>query len=202
MSHSTTKPTKWPVRPAVSLGIRPVWSESSLCTQWVAKDPSLLHADSEKNQTGRMLIWVFAGHTGHFVGFIMLRRKCAIFLKNKRAVKSCPCMFYLSLPKWYRKIPKNLDSRKFLCNHSKIWTRWLYHRVMHPKDADRMANSVDPDQTAPQPDPGQNCLPTAFCPKTLEPGHKKMCHVCEQQRRRSACASAQSDQRLCCSLLR
>ena len=26
--------------------------------------------------------------------------------------------------------------------------------------------------------------------------------ICEQQRRRSACASAQSDQRLCCSLLR
>ena len=31
----------------ISLGIRPVWSESSLCAQWVAKDPSFLHADSE-----------------------------------------------------------------------------------------------------------------------------------------------------------
>ena len=29
--------------------------ESSLCTQWVAKDPSFLHADSEdSNQTGQM----------------------------------------------------------------------------------------------------------------------------------------------------
>ena len=31
------------VRPAktqISLGIRPVWSEFSLCTQWVAKDPN------------------------------------------------------------------------------------------------------------------------------------------------------------------
>ena len=26
---------------------------------------------------------------------------------------------------------------------------WLYHRVTIPNDADRMANSVDPDQTAP-----------------------------------------------------
>ena len=26
---------------------------------------------------------------------------------------------------------------------------WLYHNVTGPKDADRMANSVDPDQTAP-----------------------------------------------------
>ena len=26
----------------------------------------------------------------------------------------------------------------------------MYHRVMYPKDADGMANSVDPDQTAPK----------------------------------------------------
>ena len=26
---------------------------------------------------------------------------------------------------------------------------WPYHSVMSPNDADRMANSVDPDQTAP-----------------------------------------------------
>ena len=26
---------------------------------------------------------------------------------------------------------------------------WLYNRVMSPNDADGMANSVDPDQTAP-----------------------------------------------------
>ena len=57
------------VRPAktqISLGIRPVWSESSLCAQWVAKGPSFLHADSEdSDQTGLMprLIWVFAGRT-------------------------------------------------------------------------------------------------------------------------------------------
>ena len=35
--------------------IRLVWSESSLCAQWVAKDPKFLHADSEdSDQTGRM----------------------------------------------------------------------------------------------------------------------------------------------------
>ena len=26
---------------------------------------------------------------------------------------------------------------------------WLYHGLMRPKDADQIANSVDPDQTAP-----------------------------------------------------
>ena len=27
---------------------------------------------------------------------------------------------------------------------------WPYHRIISPNDADRMTNSVDPDQTAPQ----------------------------------------------------
>ena len=63
------KTNKMSVRPAktqISLAIRPVWSESSLCAQWVAKDPRFLHADSEdSDQTGQMprLIWVFAGCT-------------------------------------------------------------------------------------------------------------------------------------------
>ena len=35
----------------------------------------------------------------------------------------------------------------------------------------------------------------------IEPRHgKSVFALCKQQRRRSACASAQSDQRLCCSL--
>ena len=54
--------------------VRSVWSESSLCTQWVARDPMFLHADSEDSaQTGRMprLIWGFAGRTCHCVGFVM-----------------------------------------------------------------------------------------------------------------------------------
>ena len=69
MSRDMTKPTRLSLRLAktqISLGIRPVWSESSLCAQWVAKDPSFLHADKEdSDQTGRMprLIWVFAVRT-------------------------------------------------------------------------------------------------------------------------------------------
>ena len=49
----------------------------------------------------------------------------------------------------YRKHTKNSDTQKSCCNHPKIWTRWFYCKVMHPKDAERLANSVDPDQTAP-----------------------------------------------------
>ena len=57
MSRFMTKPTKWVCAQS---------DQSSLCAEWVAKDPSFLHADSEvSDQTGRMprLIWVFAGRT-------------------------------------------------------------------------------------------------------------------------------------------
>ena len=66
--HDKTKKTAvQPAKTQISLGFRHVWSEASLCAQWVAKGPSFLHADSEDaDQTGRMprLIWVFAGRTG------------------------------------------------------------------------------------------------------------------------------------------
>ena len=69
MSRLATKPTKWHVRPAktqISLGIRPVWSESSLsawrklgslATRWPHSEDS--------DQTGQMprLIWIFTGCT-------------------------------------------------------------------------------------------------------------------------------------------
>ena len=80
LTRLMTKPTKRHVRPAktqISLGIRLVWSESSLCANWVAKDLSFFPTDSEgSDQTGRMprlrLIWVLAGRTCHFVGFVVL----------------------------------------------------------------------------------------------------------------------------------
>ena len=73
-------------------GHSPVWSGSSLCTQWVAKDLSFLHADREdSDQTGWLprLIWVFAWRTCHFVGFVMRRLIC-----NK-----CPLTPFLG--KWW-----------------------------------------------------------------------------------------------------
>ena len=63
------KTNKMRVRPAktqISLGIRPVWSESSLCA-WRNLGSLATHwAHSEdSDRTGQMprLIWVFAGHT-------------------------------------------------------------------------------------------------------------------------------------------
>ena len=81
---NTNKMTVRPAKTQISLGIRPVWSESLLCAQGVAKDPSLLHADSEdSDQTGRMprLIWVFAGPT---VILLILSCRGSSYLKDRK----------------------------------------------------------------------------------------------------------------------
>ena len=68
----------------------PVWSKSLLCAQWKAKDPRFLHVDSkDSDQTGRMprLIWVFAGRTCHFVGFVMRRLKFKVVAVALSVVK-------------------------------------------------------------------------------------------------------------------
>ena len=82
MSHLMTKPTKWlrPAKTQISLGICPVWSESSLGAQWVAKGPRFLHADSEDwsdwadAQADPSLRWEYT----HFVGFVMLWLKLSV----------------------------------------------------------------------------------------------------------------------------
>ena len=77
LSRNTTVPTKWHVCPAktqISLGIRPVWSESSL-SAWRNLGSLASHCahSEDSDQTGRMprLIWVFAGRTCHFAGFVV-----------------------------------------------------------------------------------------------------------------------------------
>ena len=138
-----------PAKTQISLGICPVWSESLLYAHWVAEDPSFLHADSEdSDQTGRMprLIWVFAGRT---LTLLVLSCRGSNTVHRSRydhySVFSNGRLFLFSL---YRKNLKHSDIQKRCCNHPKIWKTRLYHRRMLPKDADGIANSVDPGQTA------------------------------------------------------
>ena len=104
-----------PAKTQISLGIRPVWSESSLCTQWIAEDPRFLHADSkDSDQTGRLprLIWVFPGRT-HFVGFVMSWLKSlstySATIWQKASDSSSTNSFFLNLS-WPCK-------RQTVCNH-------------------------------------------------------------------------------------
>ena len=83
LSHDMTKPTKWVCAQwrQIRLGIRPVRSASSLCAQWIAKDPTFLHADSEDwsdwedAQADLRLRWAHS----HFVGFV-LRQLILLYL--------------------------------------------------------------------------------------------------------------------------
>ena len=78
--------------------------------------------------------------------------------------------------RWTVDTPKIQTPENIYCNHPKIWTKWLYHRIMCLKNADRMANkppcdktnkmicvpSEDSDQTGPMPRliwvfPGHTC---------------------------------------------
>ena len=55
---NTNTMTVHPAKTQISMGIRPVWSESLLFAQWVVKDPRFLYADSEdSDQTGLMPDW-------------------------------------------------------------------------------------------------------------------------------------------------
>ena len=50
----------------------------------------------------------------------------------------------------YRKVPKFSDTKKLCCNLPKIQTNGVNLRVFRKKDANGIANSEDPDQTAPR----------------------------------------------------
>ena len=100
----TNKVTVHPAKTQMSLGIRPVWSESSLCAEWVAKDPRFLHADSEdSDQTGRMprLIWVFAGRV-----VILLALSC----------RGSYVLLWLSFSRFLQKNTQTAQVKMLVCN--------------------------------------------------------------------------------------
>ena len=132
MSQRMTKPTKWHVRPAktqISLGIRPVCSESSLSAWWKLESLATHWVQSENfDQTGRMprLIWVFAGRTCYFVGFVVRWLKCDI---NDIRLQDVD----LTLPWWWtlilllsntttkaQKILNLLRRRLYCCNEEAV----------------------------------------------------------------------------------
>ena len=73
----TNKMTVRPAKTQISLGFRPAWSDSSLsawrklgslATDWAHSE------DSDQPRYSPSQIWVFAGRTCHYVGFVMRRR--------------------------------------------------------------------------------------------------------------------------------
>ena len=77
ISRFMTKPTKWSLLPAktqISLDIHPVWSQSSMCAQWVGKDPSFFHADVQADLSLRwahMLFCWFCHEAAHISQYLL-----------------------------------------------------------------------------------------------------------------------------------
>ena len=139
MSRLVIKPTKWL---CAQRRLRSAWasaqSDQFSLSAWRKLGSSGTHlAHSEdSDQTGQMprLIWIFA------------RRTLTLLVLSRGGSDVLPHCFCHSMQ--YPKFPKYSDTKKFVVI-TKIWTMWLYNRVMSPNDADGMANSVNPDQTAP-----------------------------------------------------
>ena len=70
------KTTTWFVLPAksqISLGFRPVWSQSSLCAQWVAKDPSFFMRTAKTLiRLGRCPSWSESSLGAHAILLVLL----------------------------------------------------------------------------------------------------------------------------------
>ena len=85
-SWQTHKMAVHPAKTQISLGICPVWSES-LLPAWRNLGSSATHwaHREDSDQSGRIprLIWVFAGRTCHFVGFVMRQLKSWIKYQNQ-----------------------------------------------------------------------------------------------------------------------
>ena len=64
-------------------------------------------------------------------------------------VQTAPGPLFLHHCSAYRKGPKFWDAKKLCCNLPKIQEKRPNLRVFRHKDANGIANSEDPDQTAP-----------------------------------------------------
>ena len=122
-----------PAKTQISLGIHPVRSESSLCAQRIAKNPSFLHADSEdSDQLGRIprLIWFFAGRTCHFVGFVVLRVICLMEKKGNSILNCHQTPIWSTLVCLQEPQPET-SAKRHVCHRGQ--TRWCALLELHCK---------------------------------------------------------------------
>ena len=110
--------------------LRPVWSETSLCDQWVAKDQSFLYADSESSLDAHaillvlswgglllhcylyavtMLIWKLRGTLSQFVSFSSRGNLCNVLhLLWKYQMHSPAQMKYITIHSYVVSIRHNI----------------------------------------------------------------------------------------------
>ena len=126
----TVRPTKT----QISLGIRPVWSESSL-SAWRKLGSLATHwaHNEDSDQTGRMpwLIWVFAGHTLILLVLscrdsILIRILFICYLARLSVFKWTVCFLYFwSFSVW--------QSGPTICDWDTSWILYLVYNLMFTK---------------------------------------------------------------------
>ena len=103
-----TKPTKWHVRPAktqIGIGIRPVWSEPSLCDQRVAKDTKLsscaqriLWSDWSKSSLGAQSFCWFCRAAAHVTEVFFFFKSIRFHIwQQMNQNNMCPFLYNLEI---------------------------------------------------------------------------------------------------------
>ena len=137
LSRLMTKPTKWHVRPAktqISMGIRPVWSESSL-SAWRTIGCSATHWEhsEDSDQTGKMprLIWVFAGRTSRL---LVLSRGSSLLMTVSQQSKPRVSDFGTIVPPSQSGSTWNLASIESVISEEMFWKCWQHTYMYTPTD--------------------------------------------------------------------
>ena len=132
------KTNKVSVRPAktqISLGIHPVWSESSLCAQWVAKNPRTVNTlirlggcpDWSESLLGAHSFCWFCHVAAHFCLTLNLKKYRACTAWNIGIKHDFLCINFCWAPREGLKIYKIILS---CMNAKKHWRFWLTLAIM------------------------------------------------------------------------
>ena len=134
----------------IRLGGCPGWSESSLGAHAILLVLSCggSYCECEQPRLWRDFAWAFAIHLCHKCLFLIRRLKYIYHFALRFTFCEERTVLHVQ-HLGYRKNPKILDTRKFILITLKVEQDSVSLKVMHPKDAAGIANSVDPDQTAP-----------------------------------------------------
>ena len=81
--------------------------------------------------------------------FMLPSGKARFYHPQHFTLKSTSLFSIVLLQLMYRKVPKFLDTKNFCCKLPKIQTKWQNLRLFCQNGAKGIANSEDPDQTAP-----------------------------------------------------
>ena len=149
----TNKMTLRTAKAQISLAIRPVWSETSL-SAWRKLWSLATHwAHSEvSDQTGWIsrLIWVLAGRTCHFVGFVMRRLIWAFSLKGDQQRSLMDENHAISTERQMTNDNRFIaywGKRHTLIDHAKYRLKCLYGTHMLTEDCNIFDNRMWPLQT-------------------------------------------------------